>query len=1320
MATLSNNFLQGVMNKDLDERLIPEGGFVDALNVAIDTSDSGNMGAVRNQMGNTLMTNISNITNINTITNARTIGATSSDKDNLIYWLVSANEFDGIFEYNTVSGTTVRVLQSNKATPTTPSKLNFNKEFIVTGINYVNGFLFWTDNFNPPRRINVSRVRADVNGNGGYNVDDPRIDDDINVILAPPLNGPKLRLDNTLDPNLNDQANNMEDRFIYFSYRYKYLDNQYSAMSPFTQVAFQPKDYVVDYNAGYNKAMLNRYNKAFITCFTGSQFVSEIQILMRDARNTNIFIVDTINKDDLNIADNVFREFSFSNNEIYTVLDPYQLTRLFDNVPLLAKAQDYVGNRIMYGNYTQFYDVFEPIRVGVTYKSFNNTVEGGPIQTFRSDRDYQIGIQYLDEYGRSTTALTSGNNTIYIPPTQSTKGNSLKVTVYNNPPSWATNYRFVIKQGKGSYYNIFPIYFYVKNEFRYFLIHESDKDKIPVGGYIIIKCTNEGPTFSNKKYKVLELKSQSANFINGAQAGLYFKIKVDNPYELSSAIPTNIYWNDSYGISDMTGTPPPGLIAINNPAPIPDYDLVMDSGIFSFRYAENPIYYGDDNPNALSLTLDPTPSPLFFSTDPNRYNFIGTYRLTVQVLPNNQFRWTSTIFYGTWYTSNINIGTPYWINIGPNGNTVQQNQSSGYGIWIVFNSQPSVGDVWKINLRGDKNKSYLTQNTFNDSPYCFLTLNHNQDETIYPGDIIEIKINETLNPNASNYVQTFYSNGTYENIEEWFIESGAYDDFQYTDANGVELNEQIVSFRRGNNYTTNTVGSYTFSSIYVGNTLPISTGVNFRPVYMILKGTNTSNDINRMSASIYVRHFDNTIIAETVPEESDADIYHETTRTLPIVNGQHHVVWSFGNIIYSTVPPFVGKTILTSTQMHNFVVGEKLYIDINSIYFLANVPYEVLAVIDPYNIIVDQTIPNAVYNNPGSASYDRDEVNQNGLNPACIVLNNPLSTINSDFNAWSYGNGLETYRIRDDWNAATLQYSPRASTTIDGYGQKVSKNAICYSGIYGENTSVNELNEFNLSKANFKYLDGEYGSIQKLYARDEDLLVFQEDKVSVVLYEKSILSDAAGGGQLSSVPEVLGNQLLLPYEYGISKNPESFASWGYDMFFTDLRRGAVLNMAGNEIAEISSSGMKDYFIEAMSNTGDTQKLGAYDPRNRVYTLSMIESRSILGCRLSISRNEWSFPKLGATNYLLFTIITDNNWTLSLVDQGFGTNWVTGFPTSGYGTTDIFADVAENTPNVVRTVGLLVTYCNQTVLFTLRQGRSKPQNLNIAVYHGTKK
>ena len=54
----------------------------------------------------------------------------------------------------------------------------------------------------------------------------------------------------------------------------------------------------------------------------------------------------------------------------------------------------------------------------------------------------------------------------------------------------------------------------------------------------------------------------------------------------------------------------------------------------------------------------------------------------------------------------------------------------------------------------------------------------------------------------------------------------------------------------------------------------------------------------------------------------------------------------------------------------------------------------------------------------------------------------------------------------------------------------------------------------------------EFGSIQKLHARDTDLLVLQEDKVSRVLYGKNLLSDAVGGGAVTSSPQVLGNQTL--------------------------------------------------------------------------------------------------------------------------------------------------------------------------------------------------
>ena len=213
----------------------------------------------------------------------------------------------------------------------------------------------------------------------------------------------------------------------------------------------------------------------------------------------------------------------------------------------------------------------------------------------------------------------------------------------------------------------------------------------------------------------------------------------------------------------------------------------------------------------------------------------------------------------------------------------------------------------------------------------------------------------------------------------------------------------------------------------------------------------------------------------------------------------------------------------------------------------------------------------------------------------------------------------------DDWNEATLEYSLRVNSTVDDYKNKISENAICYSGIYGINTGINRLNEFNLSLANFKYLDKAFGSIQKLHARDTDLLAFQEEKISSVLYGKNLLFDAAGGGQIASIPEVLGNQIAFQYENGISRNPESFAMWGEDIFCSDSRRGTIIQIRGNEIAEING-GMQSHFRDLMAENSNTQKLGGYDPYNKNYVLHYNEI-PVLACNHSLSRN--SFTTFGS-------------------------------------------------------------------------------------------
>jgi len=832
-----------------------------------------------------------------------------------------------------------------------------------------------------------------------------------------------------------------------------------------------------------------------------------------------------------------------------------------------------------------------------------------------------------------------------------------------------------------------------------YLIHESDRDKVPVGKYVIFKSDASGPTYSNKRYKVLELKLQEEGFegITGAQAGLYFKIKVDSPTELNSNAGVQIYWNEAYGLQGQ---------------------LLSTGGIVptSTGYAENPIYYGNNNPNSLSLSSIQTATQV-----------ANDYRITIEVISSTQFRWTIDITSsGQWNGPyNITLGTPFPVNIG---------SQFGQNFYITWNSQPSVGDIWKVNVRSTYGNS-SSLNYFNglgvnvlSAPRCPLTLNQSLDATIYPGDIIEIKYNETENPNASNIVQTFYSNSTYQNIEEWFVESGAYLDFEYVDVDGNSLGAKAVSFRRGTGFQTTLTSPY-YSELNLYSWDPL---FNTYPIYMIISGSIITNSTNRMSASIYVRHLTNQIIAETVPEESETDIYHELSRTYRLKAGKHEVVWQYADynqFLSTTSPSLNNKMVLgplvqgspTSTDMmHNFVVGDYIFVKSNVSIYGVVIPfgfYEVLYVPDPYSVVIDYSfvplVPPQIV--AGIASYDQVDQNQTTTQSAVIKINNPLYSINSDFNAWSYSNGLETYRIRDDWNAATLKYSPRATSTVDGYEQKISRNAICYSGIYGENTGINSLNEFNLSIANFKYLDGEFGSIQKLHARDTDLVVFQENKVSSVLYNKNLLSDAVGGGQIVSIPEVLGTQVAFPGEYGISKNPESFAMWGGDIFFTDANRGAVLQMAGSQISEISANGMKDYFIDMMQNYGDTQKIGSYDPHNHLYTLSS-NNISILGCKLSINNTEKVINVNGTFGNLveLFKILTDVPWTVSVVDLGFGTNWASGFITSGVGDAIISAQVSQNTTGAVRSMGFVITYCGKTVSFTLKQARSKQLNVVTVV------
>ena len=177
---------------------------------------------------------------------------------------------------------------------------------------------------------------------------------------------------------------------------------------------------------------------------------------------------------------------------------------------------------------------------------------------------------------------------------------------------------------------------------------------------------------------------------------------------------------------------------------------------------------------------------------------------------------------------------------------------------------------------------------------------------------------------------------------------------------------------------------------------------------------------------------------------------------------------------------------------------------------------------------------------------------------------------------------LEESRIRGGYNNTSTDLGVKAYLNEKNPLQKERSNALIYSGLFNSNTNFNATNSFPIGDSITKAVNPANGSIQKLYAEDTNLIVFQEDKVSRALIDKDAIYSAEGGGSITSSNLVIGQ--IIPYvgDYGISNNPESFAVYGYRKYFTDVNRNAVMRLSRDGLTEISNYGMVDYFRDSLS------------------------------------------------------------------------------------------------------------------------------------------
>ena len=236
-----------------------------------------------------------------------------------------------------------------------------------------------------------------------------------------------------------------------------------------------------------------------------------------------------------------------------------------------------------------------------------------------------------------------------------------------------------------------------------------------------------------------------------------------------------------------------------------------------------------------------------------------------------------------------------------------------------------------------------------------------------------------------------------------------------------------------------------------------------------------------------------------------------------------------------------------------------------------------------------------------SKIVDNDPVDPNDVGQPAGYANVPYLYSNDNTNDWF----VEEARIRGGYNNTITDLGVKAHIVEDNPNNQNRFNTIIYSGVFNSRTGINQTNEFSVGEDITRSVDPAHGSIQKLFAEDTNLIIFQEDKVNRALIDKDAIYTAEGQALTASGRMVIGQIVPFAGKYGIATDPFSFAVYGYRKYFTDRKRGCVLRLTtGGEIIEISGYGMHDFFRDQLTQDGITRIVGGWDNHTKNYLLSI--------------------------------------------------------------------------------------------------------------------
>tara|TARA_R100000030_G_scaffold59648_4_gene44941 strand:- start:2446 stop:7455 length:5010 start_codon:yes stop_codon:yes gene_type:complete len=375
------------LSPDTDERLVKPGFMPDATNITLSEGGEGTESVLKNCKGTIPGSPFTSDDVIpNADSNIHVIGEVSDSQRGFIYFFVTGaapKAFSSIYQYNTNTDE-YRLVFSHRG-------LKFHPSLYITA-NVVNGafqqngvvqtILYFTDNYNPPRKINVDRALA-----GDYDsFIGSGFDYSLNTIKAAPLKAPTAFFSTTEElPH-----NNFQTTAFQFATQIIYVDGEESAISPYSKLTYSEKfsvhgiEEASSEEAVYTQVRLVVDNTCNISLnidpdIRGCKDVSKIRLIAREGNTSVFYIIDEFDPNEnlsrqvygenINVYDSDSSEYKFFNDILGTAVPTATEDKLFDNVPLKARGQAVVGNRLMYSNYEEGRPNHQVLSdISVTYK----------------------------------------------------------------------------------------------------------------------------------------------------------------------------------------------------------------------------------------------------------------------------------------------------------------------------------------------------------------------------------------------------------------------------------------------------------------------------------------------------------------------------------------------------------------------------------------------------------------------------------------------------------------------------------------------------------------------------------------------------------------------------------------------------------------------------------------------------------------------------------------------------------------------------------------------------------------------------------------